>query len=417
MTELQKMGRLAKEAARKLASAGSLKDKALLAMAQAIEEKEEEILRANEEDLKAAREGGMKPSLLDRLALSRSRIAAMAEGIRQVAAQQDPIGEILEGSVRPNGMRIRRVRVPLGVVGIIYEARPNVTADAAVLCLKAGNAVILRGGKEAIRSNGAILDAMAAAAEKAGLPRGSMQLVRDTSRESSREMMGLTGYLDVLIPRGGAGLIRAVVEGAKVPVIETGVGNCHLYIDESADEQMAVEIAYNGKTSRPSVCNALEKVLVHENAAGRILPELARRLSEKNVEFRCCEKSLSILREAGFEAVPASEEDWDTEYLDYILGIRVVKNLEEALSHIAAHSSGHSECIVTRDYAAAALFTERVDSAAVYVNCSTRFTDGGEFGLGAEIGISTQKLHARGPMGMRELTSSKFIIEGSGQIR
>lgn len=417
MTELQKMGRLAKEAARKLASAGSLKDKALLAMAQAIEEKEEEILRANEEDLKAAREGGMKPSLLDRLALSRSRIAAMAEGIRQVAAQQDPIGEILEGSVRPNGMRIRRVRVPLGVVGIIYEARPNVTADAAALCLKAGNAVILRGGKEAIRSNGAILDAMAAAAEKAGLPRGSMQLVRDTSRESSREMMGLTGYLDVLIPRGGAGLIRAVVEGAKVPVIETGVGNCHLYIDESADEQMAVEIAYNGKTSRPSVCNALEKVLVHENAAGRILPELARRLSEKNVEFRCCEKSLSILREAGFEAVPASEEDWDTEYLDYILGIRVVKNLEEALSHIAAHSSGHSECIVTRDYAAAALFTERVDSAAVYVNCSTRFTDGGEFGLGAEIGISTQKLHARGPMGMRELTSSKFIIEGSGQIR
>ena len=393
MTELQRMGKLAKEAAGKLASAGSLKDTALLSMAKALEEGEEQILRANEKDLEAARQAGMRPSLLDRLALNHSRIAAMAEGIRQVAAQQDPIGEILEGSVRPNGMRIRRVRVPLGVVGIIYEARPNVTADAAALCLKAGNAVILRGGKEAIRSNCAILDVMAAAAEKAGLPKGSLQLVRDTSRESAREMMGLTGYLDVLIPRGGAGLIRAVVEGAKVPVIETGVGNCHLYIDESADETMAVEIAYNGKTSRPSVCNALEKVLVHEGVTASVLPRLAQRLSEKNVEFRCCERSLSILREAGFEAVPASEEDWDTEYLDYILGIRVVKDIEEAL------------------------FTERVDSAAVYVNCSTRFTDGGEFGLGAEIGISTQKLHARGPMGVRELTSSKFIIEGSGQIR
>lgn len=417
MTELQRMGKLAKEAAGKLASAGSLKDTALLSMAKALEEGEEQILRANEKDLEAARQAGMRPSLLDRLALNHSRIAAMAEGIRQVAAQQDPIGEILEGSVRPNGMRIRRVRVPLGVVGIIYEARPNVTADAAALCLKAGNAVILRGGKEAIRSNCAILDVMAAAAEKAGLPKGSLQLVRDTSRESAREMMGLTGYLDVLIPRGGAGLIRAVVEGAKVPVIETGVGNCHLYIDESADETMAVEIAYNGKTSRPSVCNALEKVLVHEGVTASVLPRLAQRLSEKNVEFRCCERSLSILREAGFEAVPASEEDWDTEYLDYILGIRVVKDIEEALAHIARHSSGHSECIVTKDYNNAALFTERVDSAAVYVNCSTRFTDGGEFGLGAEIGISTQKLHARGPMGVRELTSSKFIIEGSGQIR
>ncbi len=417
MTELQKMGKKAKEAAEKLACAGNLKDKALLAMAAAIEEKEEEILRANEEDLQAAREGGMKPSLLDRLALNHSRIASMAEGIRQVAAQQDPVGEILEGSVRPNGMRIRRVRVPLGVVGIIYEARPNVTADAAALCLKAGNAVILRGGKEAIRSNSAILDIMADAAQKAGLPDGSMQLVRDTSRESSREMMGLTGYLDVLIPRGGAGLIRAVVEGAKVPVIETGVGNCHLFIDESADEAMAVEIAYNGKTSRPSVCNALEKVLIHEKIAESLLPKLAERLSEKNVEFHCCEKSLNILQKAGFQAKLANDEDWDTEYLDYILGIRVVRDLEEALSHIRAHSSGHSECIVTKDYANAAAFTERVDSAAVYVNCSTRFTDGGEFGLGAEIGISTQKLHARGPMGVRELTSSKFIIEGSGQVR
>lgn len=417
MTVLEEMGSRAKEAAGVLATAGALKDKALYAMADALEQNETQILQQNEMDLAAARESGMKESLLDRLALTHARIQAMADGVRQVAAQEDPIGSIISGSVRPNGMRIRRVRVPLGVIGIIYEARPNVTADAAALCLKAGNAVILRGGKEAIRSNTAILECMAAAAEKAGLPADAMQLVRDTSRNSSLEMMNLTKYLDVLIPRGGAGLIRSVVENAHVPVIETGVGNCHLYVDESADLEMAANILYNGKTSRPSVCNALEKVLVHEAVAEKFLPMMAEKLSAKKVELRCCPLAEKILTQHGFSVLPASEEDWPREFLDYILGVRVVKNIEEAMRHIRKYSSGHSECIVTGNYAHANAFTAGVDAAAVYVNCSTRFTDGGEFGLGAEIGISTQKLHARGPMGVNELTSSKFIIEGDGQVR
>ncbi len=417
MTTLQSMGAKAKAAARTLACAGPLKDKALLAMAQALLDHSGEILAANAEDLAAARANGMSESLLDRLALSEKRIAAMADGVRQVAAQTDPIGSVVSGIVRPNGMSIRRVRVPLGVVGIIYEARPNVTADAAALCLKAGNAVILRGGKEAIRSNSAILDCMAAAAEAAGLPEGSMQLVRDTSRASSVELMGLTGYLDVLIPRGGAGLIRSVVENSRVPVIETGVGNCHLFLDETADPKMAVDIAVNGKTQRPSVCNALEKLLVHEKAAPTLLPLVCRALSDRGVELRACPKALAILEANGIPAVPANDEDWDTEYLNLIITVRVVESFDEAVAHIAAHSSGHSECIVTENYANARRFTNEIDAAAVYVNCSTRFTDGGEFGLGAEIGISTQKLHARGPMGVNELTSTKFIIEGDGQIR
>ena len=341
----------------------------------------------------------------------------MAEGVRQVAAQADPIGSVVKGGQRPNGMSIRQIRVPLGVVGIIYEARPNVTADAAALCLKAGNAVILRGGKEAIRSNSAILDCMAAAAQAAGLPEGSLQLVRDTTRASSLEMMGLTGYLDVLIPRGGAGLIRTVVENSRVPVIETGVGNCHLFLDETAEPDMAVRIAVNGKTSRPSVCNALEKLLVHQKAATGLLPLVGRALAEKGVQLRACPRALAILTGAGVPAVPAAEEDWDREYLDLVMAVRVVEDLDQALAHIAAYSSGHSECIVTENYANARRFTQEVDAAAVYVNCSTRFTDGGEFGLGAEIGISTQKLHARGPMGVNELTSTKFVIEGDGQIR
>lgn len=417
MTELQRMGEKAKEAARFLACAGARKDKALRAMADALVAHTEQILEANREDLEAARANGMRETMLDRLALTEPRIASMAEGVRQVAAQADPIGEVVSGGVRPNGMRIRRVRVPLGVVGMIYESRPNVTADAAALCLKAGNAVILRGGKEAIRSNCAILDCMDGAARAAGLPEGSLQLVRDTSRASSVEMMGLTGYLDVLIPRGGAGLIRSVVENSRVPVIETGVGNCHLYLDETADGDMAEAIAVNGKTQRPSVCNALEKLLVHEKAAPELLPRVARALTARGVELRADPRALAILQEAGIPAVPACDEDWDTEYLDLIMGVRVVRGLDEAIDHISAHTSGHSECIVTNDYRSANRFTSEIDAAAVYVNCSTRFTDGGEFGLGAEIGISTQKLHARGPMGVNELTSTKFIIEGDGQIR
>ncbi|HIU31562.1 MAG TPA: glutamate-5-semialdehyde dehydrogenase [Candidatus Caccousia avistercoris] len=417
MTELQKMGERAKAAARSLACAGPRKDKALLAMAQALEDGMEGILEANRQDVEAARAGGMSASLLDRLSLSQARVQAMAEGVRQVAAQADPIGSVVKGGQRPNGMSIRQIRVPLGVVGIIYEARPNVTADAAALCLKAGNAVILRGGKEAIRSNSAILDCMAAAAQAAGLPEGSLQLVRDTTRASSLEMMGLTGYLDVLIPRGGAGLIRTVVENSRVPVIETGVGNCHLFLDETAEPDMAVRIAVNGKTSRPSVCNALEKLLVHQKAAAGLLPLVGRALAEKGVQLRACPRALAILTGAGVPAVPAAEEDWDREYLDLVMAVRVVEDLDQALAHIAAYSSGHSECIVTENYANARRFTQEVDAAAVYVNCSTRFTDGGEFGLGAEIGISTQKLHARGPMGVNELTSTKFVIEGDGQIR
>ena len=417
MTELQRMGEKAKEAARFLACAGARKDKALRAMADALVAHTEQILEANREDLEAARANGMRETMLDRLALTEPRIASMAEGVRQVAAQADPIGEVVSGGVRPNGMRIRRVRVPLGVVGMIYESRPNVTADAAALCLKAGNAVILRGGNEAIRSNCAILDCMDGAARAAGLPEGSLQLVRDTSRASSVEMMGLTGYLDVLIPRGGAGLIRSVVENSRVPVIETGVGNCHLYLDETADGDMAEAIAVNGKTQRPSVCNALEKLLVHEKAAPELLPRVARALTARGVELRADPRALAILQEAGIPAVPACDEDWDTEYLDLIMGVRVVRGLDEAINHISAHTSGHSECIVTNDYRSANRFTSEIDAAAVYVNCSTRFTDGGEFGLGAEIGISTQKLHASGPMGVNELTSTKFIIEGDGQIR
>lgn len=413
MTRLEEMGALAKQAARKLAVAGSQKDKALEAIADALTVHTQKILAANGEDLDAARANGMSQSLLDRLALNEKRIQGMAQGVRQVAAQPDPVGQVLEGSLRPNGLRIEKVSVPLGVVGMIYEARPNVTADAAALCLKAGNAVILRGGKEAFRSNRAIAQVMRQAVESAGLPADSIQLVEDTSRASSVEMMGLTGYLDVLIPRGGAGLIRTVVENSRVPVIETGVGNCHVYVDDATDTDMAVNIIFNAKTSRPSVCNAIETVLVHKDAAQRVLPAVKAKLDEKQVEIRGCERTCQILS----GCTPATEEDWSTEYLDYILAVKVVDSLDEAMDHIARYSSGHSECIVTENYAHAERFLNEVDSAAVYVNASTRFTDGGEFGLGAEVGISTQKLHARGPMGVRQLTSQKFIIRGSGQIR
>ena len=413
MTELQKMGAAAKEAAAVLRTAGEKKRRALLEAAQALRAAAPEILAANAVDLAAARENGMRDAMLDRLTLTEAHIEAMAQGVEDVAAQRDPVGRVLSGETRPNGLKIEKVTVPMGVIGIIFEARPNVTSDAAALCLMAGSAVILRGGKEAFHSNMAVTSVLQAALERAGLPRTAVQLVQDTSRESSREMMGLVGYLDLLIPRGGAGLIRAVVENARVPVIETGVGNCHVYVDESADIDMAAEIIFNAKTSRPSVCNAIETILVHEKIAERALPAIAARLREKQVELRGDDRTRAILP----EAVPASEADWETEYLDYILAVRVVDSLDEAVAHIARYSSGHSECIVTRDLRAAEAFTARVDSAAVYVNASTRFTDGGEMGLGAEIGISTQKLHARGPMGLNEIVSYKYVIRGDGQVR
>ncbi|MGI6274799.1 MAG: glutamate-5-semialdehyde dehydrogenase [Acutalibacteraceae bacterium] len=413
MTELQKMGAAAKEAAAVLRTAGEKKRRALLKAAQALRAAAPEILAANAVDLAAARESGMRDAMLDRLTLTEARIEAMAQGVEDVAAQRDPVGRVLSGETRPNGLKIEKVTVPMGVIGIIFEARPNVTSDAAALCLMAGSAVILRGGKEAFHSNMAVTSVLQAALERAGLPRTAVQLVQDTSRESSREMMGLVGYLDLLIPRGGAGLIRAVVENARVPVIETGVGNCHVYVDESADIDMAAEIIFNAKTSRPSVCNAIETILVHEKIAEKALPAIAARLREKQVELRGDDRTRAILP----EAVPASEADWETEYLDYILAVRLVDSLDEAVAHIARYSSGHSECIVTRDLRAAEAFTARVDSAAVYVNASTRFTDGGEMGLGAEIGISTQKLHARGPMGLNEIVSYKYVIRGDGQVR
>ncbi len=414
MTAMEQMGKKAKEAAAILAVAGQKKNGALQAIAQGLLNNTDEILEANQKDLENGKNAGLTASLLDRLALSRERIASMAEGVRQVAAMPDPIGTVLSGGTQPNGLEITKVRVPLGVIGIIFEARPNVTSDAAALCLKAGNAVILRGGKEAIHSNMAIAGIMREAVAQAGLPRDSVQLVEDTSRQSSVELMELTEYLDVLIPRGGAGLIKAVVEKSKVPVIETGVGNCHVYIDSDADLEMAASIVYNAKTSRPSVCNAIETILVHEAVAKEFLPLVKRRLDEKQVELHGDEKTREILGDC---VIPAAEEDWAREYLDYKLAVRVVPSMEEALRHIAAYSSGHSECIVTQNYQKSREFTSRVDAAAVYVNASTRFTDGGEFGLGAEIGISTQKLHARGPMGLNELTSMKFIVLGSGQIR
>ncbi len=413
--DTEKMGAAAKSAARILGVAGTdIKNKALEAMAAALESRTGQIISANAADLDNGRQNGMKDSLLDRLRLTPERIAGMADGIRQVAALADPIGEIIEGSVRPNGMKIQRVRVPLGVVGIIFEARPNVTSDAAALCLKSGNACILRGGKEAINSNMAIADILREAVASQGLPADCIQLVSDTSRESANQMMRMNGYLDVLIPRGGAGLIKAVVSNSTVPVIETGVGNCHVYVDRTADIRMAADIIFNAKTSRPSVCNAIETILVHRDIAQEALPVIKARLDEKNVEIRGCQRTAEILGDC---VVPASDEDYATEFLDYILACRVVDSLDQAIEHIAKYSTGHSECIVTSDYASAEKFTSSVDSAAVYVNCSTRFTDGGEFGLGAEIGISTQKLHARGPMGIRQLTSSKFIIQGNGQIR
>ena len=415
MTQLEMQGLAAKNASRVLSIAGTAKKNAALeAIAAALEARQEEILAANQEDMTAAKAAGMRPSLQDRLALDGSRIAGIVDGVRQVAALPDPIGETTKMSTRPNGLVIGKRRVPLGVIGIIYEARPNVTVDAAALCLKSGNAVILRGGKEAFHSNQAFVSIMRDALESAGLPRDCVALVTDTTRQSATELMNLTEYLDVLIPRGGAGLIKNVVENAKVPVIQTGVGVCHVYVHGEADLDMAARIIHNAKASRPSVCNAAECLLVDRAVARDFLPMAWQLLQTKNVELRGCPETRAIL---GDFVVPATEEDWDTEFGDYILAVKVVGGFDEAVEFIHAHGTGHSEAIVTNNYFAAQQFLDQVDAAAVYVNASTRFTDGNEFGLGAEIGISTQKMHARGPMGLEELTSSKFVIYGTGQIR
>lgn len=410
MTTLEQMQR-AKTAAPSLAACScEQKNQALFAMAQALEDHCTSILEANRQDLAAAKDT-VSPVMLDRLALTEERLAAMAEGIRQVAALPDPVGQILAREARPNGLVIEKIAVPLGVIAIIYESRPNVTSDAAALCIKSGNACILRGGREAHRSAAAIVSALKAGLLQTGLESDLLQQIGDTTRQSANELMQGVGYIDLLIPRGGAGLIRACTENAKVPCIQTGTGICHIYIDQAADLSMALKILDNAKTSRPSVCNACEVCLVHEKIAGDFLPLLKTRLGGR-VEFRACERALPL---CGGKA--AGEQDFDTEFLDYILGVKVVNSIDEAISHIARHSTGHSEAIVTHDEAAARRFTCRVDSAAVYVNASTRFTDGGEFGLGCEMGISTQKLHARGPMGLKELTAYKYIIRGNGQIR
>ena len=407
------LGKNAKQVRGRLAAASSAdKNMALVAIADALEANTAAIQAANDLDLTNGKANGMSQSLLDRLALSEDRIRGIANGVREVVALPDPVGVVEKGSVRPNGLMIESVRVPLGTIGMIYEARPNVTVDAAALCLKSGNAVILRGGKEAIHSNKALADIMRQAIASAGLPQDCIQLVEDTSHEAAGDMMRLNEYIDVLIPRGGAGLINRVVADATVPVIQTGVGNCHVYIDKTADEDMAVKIVYNAKTSRPSVCNAAESLVVHKDIAASVLPKIKAALDEKNVILYGDETACGILN-----IEPAAEDDWGKEYLDYKMSVKIVESLDEAIAHINRYSTGHSEAIVTNDYQSAQEFTARVDSSAVYVNASTRFTDGGEFGFGAEIGISTQKLHARGPIGLPELTTNKFVIRGSGQIR
>ncbi|MGC8832904.1 MAG: glutamate-5-semialdehyde dehydrogenase [Armatimonadota bacterium] len=404
----------AREAASVLATLSTaVKDTALYRMADALLNNQQAVLEANAKDVEAGRERGLSEALIDRLSLNQKRIEAMAEGLRQVAALPDPVGSIVSGWTRPNGLVVQKVRVPLGVVGCIYEARPNVTVDVVGLCLKSGNATVLRGGSEAINSNLALVDILRRAAAESGVPEDAIQLIRSTDRAEAQAMMRLNGIIDVLVPRGGANLIRTVIETATVPVIETGVGNCHTYVDASADLRMAEEIAFNAKVQRCSVCNAMETLLVHRDVAEKFLPSMAERYRKAGVELRGCPRTRQIVP----WAKEATEEDWYTEYLALILAVRVVDSLEDAIAHINKYGSKHSEAIVTSDYFAAKRFTEQVDAAAVYVNASTRFTDGFEFGMGAEVGISTQKLHARGPMGLEALTSTKFVVWGEGQIR
>ena len=404
----------AKKAAAKLAvTSTAVKNKALLAMAEALLAKQEEILAANALDMERAAAKSMKSSMLDRLKLTAARIEGMADGLRQVANLPDPVGNVLDGKTLANGLTITKVRVPLGVIGIIYEARPNVTADAAGLCLKSGNAVVLKGGSEAMESNKAVAGILSEAATAAGMPEGAIQFIDTSDRQAVQDLIHLNGLVDVVIPRGGAGLIKMVVMNATVPVIETGAGVCHTYVDASADVEMAVKIAYNAKVQRPSVCNAMETLLVHKDAATKFMPAMLAKYAEAGVEIRGDENVQSFDK----AVVPVTEEDWATEYGDLRLSVKIVDSIEEAMEHIARFGTGHSECIVTNDYSQAQLFQKTVDAAAVYVNASTRFTDGNEFGFGAEIGISTQKLHARGPMALPELTSTKYLICGNGQIR
>ena len=414
MTYIETLGSNAVKVKKILAVADTgKKNSALAEISRALIENSDKIIEANQKDLTAAKENGMSVSMQDRLMLNEDRIKGIASAVDELIKLEDPIGKVDNGSVRPNGMRITKIRVPMGVIGMIYESRPNVTADAATLCLKTGNAVILRGGKEAYNSNKCICEIMRDAVEKAGFPKDIIQFVDDTTREVTTELMKCDKYLDLLIPRGGSGLIKAVTKNATVPVIETGTGNCHLYVDESADIEMAVNITDNAKTQRPSVCNAIETLLVHKNIAEKFLPAVKKKLDEHNVEIRGCAETKRILGDC---VVPA-EEDYATEFGDYIIAVRVVDDISQAIEHIAEYSTGHSECIVTNDLSNANKFKSEVDSACVYVNASTRFTDGGMFGFGAEIGISTQKLHARGPMGLYEITTNKYLIDGNGQVR
>ena len=411
---IEGLGKKAKAAATQGAALTTdQKNSALLAMAKALRDNEDAILRANAEDMKNGKEKGLTTALLDRLKLNHDRIEGMAEGLEALAALNDPIGETIAQWKRPNGLEIARKRVPLGVIAIIYEARPNVTADAAGLTLKTGNAVILKGGSEAYRSNLCVTRVLRGALKEQGLNEDLLQFVESTDREAVSVLLKLRKYIDVVIPRGGGRLIRFVVENATIPSIETGTGNCHIYMDRYGDIDMGVNIVFNAKTQRPAVCNAAETLLVHKDIAAEFLPALDRKLKEKNVEIRGCQRTCALLR----DAVPAAEEDWETEFLDYILAVKIVDSIDEAIAHIARYSSGHSEAIITESYSRSRKFTETVDAAAVYVNASTRFTDGNEFGFGAEIGISTQKLHARGPMGLNALTTEKFVIHGTGQIR
>ena len=412
--EMEELGRRGKEASRIIGKAGTAeKNRCLEVIASVLWERREEILKANDEDVKAGRENGLTEGFIDRLTLTEDRIGGICDGVRKLIQLDDPVGVVEGGSLRPNDLRIEKVRVPMGMVGIIFESRPNVTVDGATLCLKSGNAVLLRGGKEAIRSNLALTAIMRQALSDCGFPEDCIQLVEDTSRDSAARMMRLNGYLDLLIPRGGAGLIRSVVENATVPVIETGVGNCHLYVEKTADPEMAEKITVNAKTSRISVCNAAESLLVDEAVAETMLPRLKKALDAYKVTLYGCPKTRAILP----DVEEATEEDYGREYLDYKMSVKVVSGVDEAIAHINRYGTGHSEAIVTSSLAAAEQFQREVDAAAVYVNASTRFTDGGEFGFGAEIGISTQKLHARGPMGLEALTSYKYRIMGNGQIR
>lgn len=412
--ELLKKGELAKNAAYHLAiTPTSIKNAALIKIAELLVEKSDDIIAANKKDIEQAIEKGIRPAMIDRLTLTKERILGISEGVRQVEKLNDPIGEIIKKWERPNGLEIAQKRVPMGVIAIIYEARPNVTVDAAVLCLKTSNAVVLRGGSEAINSNIAIMKIMQEAAYSVGIPEGSLNLIEDTSRETAKELMKMNGYIDMLIPRGGQGLIRSVVENATVPVVETAAGNCHIYIDSECDKDMAINVLLNAKISRPSVCNAVETLLIDKKIIDSLLPIIEEKLVENNVEMRGCDECRKVCE----NIKPACDDDWFTEYNDYIISIKCVDGIDEAIKHINKYNTKHSEAIITNNKEKAERFLNEVDAAAVYVNASTRFTDGFEFGFGAEIGISTQKMHARGPMGLEQLTSVKYVIHGNGQIR